>query len=161
MSNDRVDDLEQRLSDLSLDVDSVKKQVEVVGSNVTHNCNLNKENFEKLNKKFDDLNEAVLTTIGTVVGTVSELSKGLGAAVGQINTNQDQINLLSDRTHKLSIALTKRSMALWAILIAMILSFIGGSLVKWSDVEKYFDRTTASERAEIVKQAVETAVKVK
>lgn len=161
MSNDRVDDLEQRLSDLSLDVDSVKKQVEAVDSNVTHNCKLNKENFEKLNDKFDELNETVLTTVGTVVGTVSELSKGLGAAVGQINTNQDQINLLSERTHDLSIALTKRSMALWAILIAMILSFIGGSLVKWSDVEKYFDRTTASERAEIVKQAVETASKLK
>ena len=161
MSNDRVDDLEQRLSDLSLDVDSVKKQVEVVDSNVTHNCKLNKENFEKLNDKFDQLNETVLTTIGNIVGTVTTLSNGLGSAVGQIDTNQEQINLLSERTHDLSIALTKRSMALWAILIAMILSFIGGSLVKWSDVEKYFDRTTASERAEIVKQAVETAVKVK
>lgn len=161
MSNDRVEDLEQRLSDLSLDVDSVKKQVEAVGSNVTHNCNLNKENFEKLNDKFDQLNETVLTTIGNIVGTVTALSNGLGSAVGQIDTNQEQINLLSERTHDLSIALTKRSMALWAILIAMILSFIGGSLVKWSDVEKYFDRTTASERAEIVKQAVETAVKVK
>ena len=161
MSNDRVDDLEQRLADLSLDVDSVKKQVETVGSNVTHNCKLNKENFEKLNEKFDELNETVLTTIGTVVGTVTELSKGLGTAAGQINTNQEQINLLSERTHNLSIALTKRSMALWAILVAMILSFIGGSLVKWSKVESYFDNTTAAERAEIVKQAIETASKVK
>lgn len=95
--------------------------------------------------------------LGKVQGQVEQLD---ARVKHNCERNETNFAALDARLDKLNQGLTKRSTVLWCIFVGMILLFIGGSLVRWEKVGGFFDRTTASERAGVVKEAVEVIGKV-
>lgn len=139
-------DIEVKLLRFAQDLGKVQGKVEQIDERVEHNCKRNEENFKTLDDKFDALNSTIITTMSTQNGRISANEKAIG----------EQVEL----SHKLHVAVAKRSIALWAIFIWLVLSFVFGRAYDWDWVKSYFHSTTTAERAEAVKQGVETISKV-
>ena len=147
----KLDEFERQMTNFASSLGETKGKLDALDERVAHNCQRNEDNFKLLDDKFDRLNDTIINAMASTNGRVA--------------ANETRIAEQIELTHKLSIAVTKRSVALWAIIITMILSFVGGSLINWGKVDQFFEKTTATQRADMVKQGIEagleTAGKIK
>lgn len=98
--------------------------------------------MDSLDTKFDNLNASIIST--------------MSSQNGRIDANEQRIKDQGELTHKLSNAVTKRSVALWLIFAWMVFSFVFGRAYDWDWIKSFFHKTTVQERAEMVKSGAET-----
>ena len=109
-----------------------KGKVDALDDRVKHNCERNEKNFSDIREDIDDVNKNLLSFV---------------------QSNEQVISSLKIKnTAKLVFILTMIGVS--------IVAFIGGSIFDWKKVDSYFEKSSVSERADLVKQGAETISKV-
>ena len=139
----KIDDLEARMVKFASDLGETRGKLDALDDRVAHNCQRNEDNFAKLDAKVDTLSSKVIEAI-TASATRDEKVAEQVATLTQLNSD-------------LKIKVVARKVVIFAFIVVGILSFLGGSLVKWTKVEDFFDRTTVQQRADMVKDGIKTA----
>lgn len=133
----KVDRFESQMISLAKEVGETKGKVSALDDRVKHNCERNEQNFTLINSNLLEY----ITSTNELIAAIKDKAK--------------------DDITDLKVKNAKKLYVILAFIGLGILCFIGGSAIRWEKVDNYFEKTSASERAELIRQAIETASKVK
>ena len=148
----KVEDIENKLLDFAKELGETQGEVKALDTKVKaidEKVNGLNDTMSSVSDKIDTLSNKVIEALAVGETRDIEIQKQISTLV---NINND----LSDKNQELDKKVWTRRILLWCIAGVGILGFIGGSVIKWSKVENFFERTTMEQRADMVKKSAET-----
>lgn len=139
-----IDDVEAKMISFAKELGITKGKLEALDERVKHNCEANERNFTTLQTSINNLSVNVV--------------KALAEGETRDKLVQDQVAKLTAQNHELDKGVLARRVIIFFSILVGIIVFVGGGLISWRKIDQFYEKTTAQQRAEMVKQGIEAGI---